>query len=320
MKRSVTRHALFVVTFQATVCVVGCDASPTSGSQLVRLVPSGSVVVLIVDWGKVRRDGTLQRTLKLDRLPGAWQSMNIDPGAVERVVEFSDVRGAPYGISGMLLNGTFDTRGALQALQAGGWTAVDHAGRKIYHGPGGGSWLALARPRTFVAGSRLAVEAVVDVDAGRRERFVAGQTARSLAVRYGRGRHPVALIVAATPTAEGMAAAAWQAGSTFMDLSGLGKVTTVLERIGMPKGLGFGMTHVGDSYPVEIGAVMTSTTSAETVEHTLNLVTRWTDVLTPPSPGASDKAELTFSRAFAVERRGTLVSVKMAMDQADVRP
>lgn len=126
------------------------------------LVPAKSVAVVRVDWTKARGDKHLRQAVRGDEFSEIIGQTGTNEANVKEFVIFLDFNPTSSGKIGLIVSGSLSLSGIVKTLESKGWKAEKFGSRTGYVNPLDGSYLLPLNKRTFVAGTKAAVEQTSD--------------------------------------------------------------------------------------------------------------------------------------------------------------
>lgn len=287
----------------------------TASRGLVGLVPAGGVAVLRVDWGAVRADAKLRDAIKADGLERVFEQVGVHGGEVAEAVIFTEIVGAGRPDMAMILRGTAPLRPAAQALRAKGWGESAFRGYRIFEEDAGDSCLAGLRSGNLVVGTRGAIERVITVESAAGRPQMADPNFRKLLAQTSAAGHPVEMLLALPEEYQDAANVAEKAASILLNFTGFAPLGTLLDKVGLARGIGFSFTRRGNTLPLSMVALMRDEGAASLVSGTLTLLKGAASWMTThdESPDAR-RARQTFE-SMSVVRVREVVSVRLTLPE-----
>jgi len=266
------RRLLF--SFLILLSVLSLEACHFSTRQrpLVELAPSSSFVVLSVNWSKVKREATLKRMIKGVEIEKLFHELGINSDYVDELVLFSDIQIENGGANGIIMRGSYKTRGILDSLKAQGWTENSYQGYKVYSNVSNSEWFAILKSSSMVLGTREGVEGAIRAEKDPKLCFASNQSYKKLVTNLSRERPPISLMVAFPVALQDMASASLKVSSFVLDLAGFGLLGAVMDRIGFVRGFGCSVSRNSNSFPVELVAIMQDEETAGLISGSLNML------------------------------------------------
>lgn len=301
--------------FAAALLFAG-DEVHAAGVNPVGLVPSGGVAVLRVDWKAVRADAQLRAAIKGDSLERVFEQVGLRGSDVAEAVIFTDVAGAGSPDMAMILRGVTPLRAAAATLRAKGWGESAFRGYRIFKEGAGDSCLAGLRSGFLVVGTRGAVGRVIDVESAASRPQVADPNFRKLLAQTSAAQRPIALLLALPQEYQDAADVAVKAAALLLDFTGFSPLGTLLDKVGLARGVGFSFTRRGDTLPLSMVAVMKDAGAASLVSGTITLF-KGAASLMPARDGESPdarRARQTFE-SMTVVRVREVVSVRLTLPE-----
>jgi hypothetical protein len=180
------------------------------------------------------------------------------------------------------------------------------------------AWLTTFSKNLFVLGTESAVRDAIGAKAKSENRFTSSPAYKAMASHFDDKQYPIVMMVALPKGSQDLVNAAVQLSSTVMDLAGVGPLGDLLNKIGYARGLGCGISHTGESFPVALSAVMKDEESARLVSGALNLLKSFGEIASNSyGSGTNDDATRAI-RAMSIERSREVISIKMAMSRRDL--
>ena len=300
----------------AAALLLAGDEVRAAGVNPVGLVPSGGVAVLRVDWKAVRADARLRDAIKGDGLEMAFEQVGLRGGDVAEAVIFTDIAGAGSPDMAMILRGITPLRPAAATLRAKGWGESDFRGYRMFKEGAGDSCLVGLRSGFLVVGTRGAVERVVNVEAAAGKPQVADPNFRKLLAQTSAAQHPITLLLALPQEYQDAADVAVKAAAILLDFTGFSPLGTLLDKVGLARGVGFSFTRRGDTLPLSMVAVMKDEGAASLVSGTITLLKGAASLMPARNDESPDarRARQTFE-SISVVRAREVVSVRLTLPE-----
>lgn len=284
------------------------------------LVPAGGVVVLRVDWGAVRTDPRLRETIKGDDLETMFRRIGLRSVEVAEAVIFADLAGGNRPDTAMILKGRAPLRPAVATLRDAGWSEGPFRGYRIFGERAGDSCLAGLRSGLLVVGTRGGVERVIGVETGAGRSQMTDANFRRLMAQTARAGYPVSLVTALPQEYQDAADVALKAATGLLSFTGLGPLGSLLDEVGLARGVGFSFTRRGDALPLNLVAVMKDDGAASLVSGTLTLLKGAASLVPARSdePPDARRARQMFE-GMSVVRTREVVSVRLTLPKFEPR-
>lgn len=314
----------FVAALSLCLCgpwLAGCGFS--SGAQsLPELIPADALVVLSVDWQAVRGDRDLLALAKGAEFKKLFAEVNVGEEAVNYLAVFGDGGEGPGASAGLLLGGSFDADAVAEHVKSRGWREDVYRGHAIYLSPGGGAtFLALLDSGALVCGTRKGVEAVIRVASDEGASLASTETYERLAPLFEHEGRPVSMMIAFPQHAQDAAAAALELSSVVMDFAGVGALGQLMSKIGYSRAIGCSIGREGESFPVELVAVMKDEEAATLVSGGLTLLKGLGALAGPPRARTAEEAEALRSfQSMSIDRDGDVLSIGLVMNRSSLLP
>jgi hypothetical protein len=300
--------------------IIGCELSALRKLTLVELVPSNVIAMLSVNWKKICNDYYLKRMANGEEIEKVLLELGIGNEKVLDVVVFSDGQNPPYGSSGIILNGLINKRIVIERLKTQGWREETYKGYCIYLNPTNYDCVSSLKSDAIIIGTKMGVEAVIDVELNPKEGFSKKVPYDGLVARFGKHGYPISAVIAFPQVFQDMGDVAMELGSSLLDFAGLGPLGEVLGKIGFAQGLGFSVSRSGNLFPVELVALMKDESSAKFISGSLNLLKGLTTIVPKGNMSQSEKEAMESLQSMSVTREGEILFIKMTMTEKDLMP
>jgi hypothetical protein len=314
LKRAALSFVFSLIVLTLTVESHARPASP------VNVVPAGSIAVLRMNWGAVRRAARLKEFIKGDDLERIMDHAGIDGGDVADLAIFLDIDAPANARNAMVMSGGPRLRAAADKLGAGGWREGSYRGYKFFSDATGANYLANLRSGFVALGTKSGLEAVIDAEQSPNKSILTDSRFRKLLAQAVATRHPVSLLMTLPQNAQYAGDVAVQAASFLLDFTSFAPLGKLLDKVGLARGVGVSMTHDGDSFPVSFVALMKDESAAGLISGAFSLLKGATSWL----PAARDESEsdrqmrLAF-RNMTVTRASDVVSIRIKVPEAHLR-
>lgn len=285
------------------------------------LVPSGGVAVLKIDWRAVRADSRLRASVKGDEFERLLERIGVRSGEVTEAVIFVDLAGAGTPDTAMILKGGARLMPAAAILRAGGWVEGVLHGYRIFDERAGDSRLAALHSGLLVVGTKGAVARVIGVESATGKPQTADATFRKLLAQTAVPDYPVSLMLSLPQEYQDTADVLVKASSVLLGFVGLGPLGSLLDEVGVARGVGFSFMRRGDEMPVSLVAVMKDDGAATLVSGTLTLM-KGAAALIPArddEPPDARSARRMFE-SMSVVRMREVVSVRLTLPEFPAMP
>jgi hypothetical protein len=299
--------------------LTGCRIS--SGQSLAELIPADALVVLTLNWQAVKGDGDLLALVKGAEFRRVFAELKVSEEAVTDIAVFGDGGGGPGGSTAMLLGGVFDGREVAESVKGLGWREESYNERAVYVSPTDGTRLATLDSGALVLGTRKGVEGVINVESHGADSFAATDAYERLSPLFDAAEHPVSMMIAFPQHVQDAAHAALELSSVVMDFAGVGPIGQLMSKIGYSRAVGCTIAREGESFPVELVAVMKDEDAAALVSGGLNLLKGLGALAGQSQPRTPAEAEALRSfQSMSVTREGDVLSVGLVMSRRDLFP
>ena len=304
----------------ACLAVLAC-APAAAGAAPARtplgLVPAGGIAVLRLDWSAVRADPLLRSAVKADELEKVFERVGVRGVEVSEAVIFLDLAEPSRAAPAMILRG-LRLRPGLAALRARGWGGGDFRGYRLHTEGAGDGCVAQLRSGFVVAGTRATVERVIAVETGTTPAVTADEKFRLLSSHAAAGAHPVSLMMMLPQEYSDAADVMVLAASVLLDFAGLGPVGTVLDKVGLARGVGFSFGRAAGGVTVQLFALMRDERAAGLVSGTLTLLKGAASLMKRRAESESDRRARQVFESMNVTRTGAAVSVRLTLPEPEV--
>jgi hypothetical protein len=313
--RRAGRRALALALCASALLLASADARAAVVTPL-GLVPAGGVAVLRIDWGAVRADARLREAVKGDEFERLLQRVGVRSGEVTEAVIFFDIASAGTPDTAMILKGRAPLRPAVAALRDAGWSEGSLRGYRVFDDGAGDSRLAGLRSGMLVVGTKGAVERVTDVESAAGKPQTADATFRKLLVQTVAPDYPVSLMFALPQEYQDAADVVVKAASVLLGFTSLGPLGSLVDAVGVARGVGFSFARRGDEVPVNLVAVMKDDGAASLVSGTFTLLKGAASLMPAreDEPPDARRARKMFE-SMSVVRRREVVSVRLTLPE-----
>lgn len=237
----------------------------------IDLVPRSAVALARLNWTLIRQDDRFRRMLNADQLERALAELKINRTDISDIVIFSGINSSPNGILAGVFRGNYNVAEVTSQLKSQRLRTEAYNDRTIYFNPADQSCSTLLRSGMLVMGSRKGVQGVIDVETNQRLGLMRRTPFSSLLAKFVAGKQPISFVMSLPLEYQTVVDVGGKVISTIFNVSGLGPLGFVIEKIGFPHAMGFTMAHKGAGYPVELIAQMKDATSAALISGTLNM-------------------------------------------------
>jgi hypothetical protein len=292
----------------------GCGTS--SRDVPAELIPSGSFVVLRINWQTVSKDEGLKRFVKSDQLESILRQLNLENDVVAEIVVFV-ASSESNGCNGMILRGSFDQHKMIDSLKTNGWLEQSIQGHRAFFN--GDSCSLPLESNTIVYGTRAGVEGVIEAKANRAESMAASPNYKKLKAVFVDRQKPISVLLVAPQEIQDMTDASMKLSSVILNMASLGPLATLLEKIVTVRGAGLGIGHSGDSFPVELVVILKDESTAGLLSGSLNLLKQLAFAPQRNLPRADERAFNSFQSMF-ITRNKEVLSIKLTMSEQDLPP
>jgi hypothetical protein len=311
------RVASLGLCFMALIVLAG--EARAGGAPHLRSVPRGSVAVLRVKWGVVRRDARLREFVKGDDLERIMTAAGIGSADVNEAAIFIDISSPTSARSAMVMSGGPRLRTASAGRAAAGWGAASYRGLTLFSDPSQANCLASLRSGFVALGTRAGVEAVIDAELSPSGSALSDARFRKLLAESDAARHPVSLMMLLPEAAQDAADVAVKAASFLLNLTGFWPLGKLLDSVGLARGVSFSISHSGGSFPASFVALMKDESAATIVSGTFSLLKGATSWLPARNESEADREVRLAFQNMTVARARDTVSVRLTVPGSLVR-
>lgn len=301
--------------------LAGCRGS--SGRQaLAELIPADALVVLTVNWQTVRDDRDLLALIKGAEFKKVFAEVNVNEETVDDLAVFGDGAEGKGGSAGMILNGSFDAGESADFIKGRGWREESYNGHEVYLSPADGTRCAALDSGALVCGTKKAVEGVIRAASDTDAAFVSTDAYERLSKLFDTAESPVSMMIAFPQHYQDAADAALQVSSAMLDFAGVGPLGQLMSKIGFSRAVGCTIGRDGDSFPVELVAVMKDEEAAALVSGGFTLlkgIGEWAGQQRPARSAAEAEALRNFHN-MSIDRDGDVLSIGLVMSRRDLFP
>lgn len=281
----------------------------------VGLVPRSAVAVAKLNWNIVRDDDKFRSMLNAEQLDRALSELNIRGSQISEIVIFSGINTSPSGVVGGVFVGSFDVGSVRTALESGSYAKRNYLGRVLYWNEVDQSCTSLLKSGGLVVGSSKAVEGVIEAEMNHRTSLTVRPPFTTILRRFVASRQPISFAMALPLEYQMVGELAVKIAASLFNLSGLGPLGFVIDKIGIPQAIGFSVARKGNRFPAELIAKMKDEASAALISGTMNLAQSINlDILTNRMP----ESEREMLRNISVTRRSSLLSITMTLREEDL--
>jgi len=309
--------------FFLALCVTGIysdvrASTPVRIGNLLRSIPSNSVIVARIRWKDVRDDNRLQRFINAGQFQNAFRNVSISSDDVTEFVIFSDARNLNDPDQGIVLRGTYHTIDVVSRLRERGWTENPDRGYLLYSDPSNRLHLVKLKSGFVAFGTRSAIADAINVDIFPQKSLASSRDLTSLTSRFCAGTRPISAMIALPKAYQYAGNVTLKVISVALQLGGLGPIGQVIETIGLARGIGCSISRSGDLYPVELEAIMKDQSAARYVSGGLNLL-KWAASLLPAnSMTIADRGNMQAFQSMSVNTQGATLSIRITMREKDL--
>lgn len=298
--------------------LAGCGGSYGRHS-LVELIPADALVVLSVNWQAVRSDRNLITLIKGAEFNHILDEVGVNEQALAHLAVFGDGTDGPGGSAGMLLNGSFNARAVAESARGRGWSMESFGGHAVYVSQSDGTRLAALDSGTLACGTKKGIAGVLRAESDTEESFTSTTTYKRLSKLFKGGDAPISMTLALPQHLQDAADAALKAASLMMDFTGVGPLGQLMGKIGYARAIGCTIGREGESFPVELVAVMKDEEAAALVSGGLTLL-KGIGALANQSPARSpEEAEALHNfRNLSVSRKGEVLTVRLVLSRRNL--
>jgi hypothetical protein len=300
--------------------LAGCGRS-YGRRPLVELIPADALVVLYVNWQAVRGDRDLTALIKGAEFKRILDEVGVNEQTVTRLAVFGDGTAGPSGSTGMLLNGSFNAREVIDAARGRGWARESYEGHEVYVSQGDGTCLAALDSGTLACGTKRGVAGVFNAQSDTKESFASTAPYKRLSKLFKEGGAPVSMILAFPQHLQDAADAALKVGSLMMDFTGVGPLGQLMSKIGYARAIGCTIGREGESFPVELVALMKDEEAATFVSGGLTLLKGIGALAGQSLARSPEEAEaLRNFQNMSVSRKAEVLTVGLVMSRRNPFP
>ena len=300
--------------------LAGCGGS-YGRRPLVELIPADALAVLSVNWQAVRGDHDLLALIKGAEFKRILDEVGVNEQTVTRLAVFGDGTAGPGGSTGMILNGSFNAREIADSARGRGWAKESYDGHEVYVNKGDGTRFAALDSGTLTCGTQRGVAGVFHAQSDTAESFASTATYKRLSKLFKGGGAPVSMILAFPQHLQDAADAALKMASFMMDLTGVGPLGQLMSKIGYARALGCTIGREGESFPVELVAVMKDEEAATFVSGALTLLKRIGALAGQSLARSPEEAEaLRNFQNMSISRKAEVLTVGLVMSRRNLFP
>ncbi len=299
---------------------MGCGR--TGGRQAsARLVPADALVVLSVNWQAVRGDSDLLAIIKGAEFKKVLAGIGVDEKSISDLLIFGDGVSNPHGSTGMLLSGSFHAPAVAGSLKKRGWPRETHGEHDVYINPADGLRLGALNSGVLVCGTKKGVESVIRAKSDPNASFASNDAFKRLSKLFNTAEAPISMVIAFPQHFQDAADAALQVSSVVMDFAGVGPLGQLMSKIGYSRAIGCSIEHEGNTFPVELMAIMKDEDAAALVSGGLTLLKGIGALASQPSARPSEEAEAirTFQN-MSISRKNDVLSIGLVMSRKNLLP
>jgi hypothetical protein len=298
--------------------LAGCHNS-SSRKSLAELIPADALVVLSLNWQAVRGDEDLLKLVKGSEFKKVFGQLNVSEEEITDLAVFGDGAEGAAGSTGMLLSGSFDANDATDSLKERGWREQDYEGHEIYLSPTDNTRLAALDSDALVVGTEKGVEGSIRAESDDASAFVSTDAYKRLSKLFDTAQHPVSMMIAFPQQFQDAADTALQVSSVVMDFAGVGALGQLMSKIGYSRAIGCSIGHEGDSFPVELVAVMKDEDAATLISGGLTLLKGIGALSGERSTRSSEGAEAMRNfQSMSVSREKDVLSIGLVMSRENL--
>ena len=286
------------------------------GGGAVALVPQRAIAIAKLNWNLVRSDAQFRSMLNANQLDRALNDLNINGSQISEIVIFSGINTTPSGLVGGIFDGAYDAAAVKASLESRSFRKKNYLGRVLYCNDADGSCTSLLRSGRLLVGTQQAVEGVVDVEANPRSALTLRKPFTTMLRTFVLGRQPISFAMALPPEYQRVAEVGVKVVAALFNISGLGPLGFVIDKIGLPQAIGFAITRSGDNFPVELTAKMKDEQSAALISGTFNLAQSLNLEMFASRMSAADRDRL---KNVSVVRQGTVLQLKILLRSEDLQ-
>jgi hypothetical protein len=292
------------------------EASAQRRAVAVSFAPTESVAVIKVNWARTRQDDQLRRIVRGDEFKQIVRRFGIDSEQVSEWVVFSDINPTSSAGLGMILSGSFSSRGIADRLKAQGWSEQTFGTHQVYLNPADKTYAASLRPGLLVVGTRAGVEKVINVEANPQMGITTKQPFSTLLANFARNPKPITFMLGIPQQYQATADVAYKVAAKLIDLSGLSPLGTILDKIGLARALGFSISRNGSVYPVELVGMMKDVMTTQFISGALNLMKSLPMMASPRNMSQQDRDSVAAIQSMRISSSGTLLSIRFDMPES----
>ncbi|MBC7929136.1 MAG: hypothetical protein H7Z38_01050 [Rubrivivax sp.] len=305
------------IAFCVAALLLACgEAHAARGVTPMGLVPSGGIAVLRIDWAAARGNAPLREAVKGDEVEKLLGRIGVRSGDVAEAVVFTDFAGSNKSDTAMILKGRARLQAAGNTLRERGWVERAFGSYRIFTEAAGDSCLAQLRSGFLVVGTKGGVERVIGVESAGGKSIFASASFRKLLAQTARAGHPVSLMMTLPQEYQDAGDVAVKAAAVLLDFTGLGPLGSLLDKVGLARGVGFSFTRDGDSTPVNLVALMKDEGAASLVSGTLTLLKGAASLLPAHNESPADRQARQVFESMSVVRTREVVSVRLTIPES----
>lgn len=304
------------------VCVpwlAGCNGS-TGRESLAEFIPANTLVVLTLNWRMVGGDQDMLRLVKGSEFKKVFAQLNVSDESVADLAVFDDGADGAAKSTGMILSGSFDADGVTDSLKGRGWREEEYEGHEIYLNPTDNTVLAALDSGALVVGTRRGVEGAIRAGSDEDASFVSTDAYRRLSKLFDTRERPVSMMIAFPQQLQDAAETALQLSSVVMDYAGVGPLGQLMNKIGYARAIGCSIGREGNSFPVEMVAVMKDEDAAALVSGGLAILKGLTAMVGHPAGSPQEAEAVRNFQNMSVSREKEVLSIGLVMSRRDLFP
>jgi hypothetical protein len=202
-------------------------------------------------------------------------------------------------------------------LESRSFRKQKYLGCVLYCNDADGSCTSLLKSGRLLVGTPQAVEGVIDVETNPRSALTLRKPFTTMLRKFLIGRQPISFVMALPLEYQMVAEVAVKVVAALFNFSGLGPLGFVINTIGLPQAIGFGITRNGNNFPVDLTAKLKDEQSAALISGTFNVAQSFNLGMLGNRMPAADRDRL---KNISVVRQGTSLHLKMLLRSEDLPP
>lgn len=285
----------------------------TRNYQPIQYVPTSACFAFSIRWQEVRKDEYLKNLIKGSEIESILSKLNISSGKVNELVVFSNTASKVDGISGVIISGSLNVKDTGKAIESQGWIKNSYQSYKVYQNKSDDLWVVFLKSGLLALGTKMGVENVIDVERKTQTSFITRQPVNKLYSYFKKNKSPISIMVALPTDLQDKVDAALIFSSLLLNLSGLGQLGELINKIGLAQGINCSIAKNSNSFLIELIAVMKDESAASLLAGSLNLIK---DAITL-IPKASNAKISNFAESLSITKNREVVLVKLTVEQSE---